>query len=146
MLLYPLFPFSGDAYRRTPRSPRPSSEYHVHQHSCLPSADGEQLKREKMSLWKEHQPWSPVKLELGETVKTCICARVCVHLRLCVCVCVRVQEGERKKVGGLGAILFWGLFLFEPMSLLLSLLAYACGALDWLWWECWLAAVWDIIC
>lgn len=104
MLLYPLFPFSGDAYRRTPRSPRPSSEYHVLPHSCLPSTDGEQLKREKMSLWKEHQPWSPVKLELGETVKMCICACMCVHLSLCVW----VQGRERRGV--------WGYFILRLIS------------------------------
>lgn len=100
MLLYPLFLFSGDAYWRTPRSPRPSSEYHVLPRSCLPAfTDGEQLRREKMSLWKEHQPSSPVKLELGETVKMWICAWMCVHL--CLCVCARVR-GERRGVGGGG--------------------------------------------
>lgn len=55
-LLYSLSSFfSGYAYRRSPRSPWPSSEYHILLYSCLPFTDGEQLKREKMSLWKECQ-------------------------------------------------------------------------------------------
>ena len=50
-----VFTFSGDAYGRTPRSPWPSSEYRVLKLSCLPCTDGEQLKRGKMSLWKQQQ-------------------------------------------------------------------------------------------
>lgn len=55
MLLYPLFSFAGDDCTGTPRSPRSSSKYHVLPQSRLLSADGEQLKKEKMYLWKDCQ-------------------------------------------------------------------------------------------
>lgn len=133
MLLYPLFPYSGDACRRTPRSPWPSSEYHVLPHSCLASTDGEQLKKEKMSLWKERQSWSPMKLELGETVRMCTCAW------MCVCLCLWNARGGR----GYEAVSFWGLCLSNQcLCFCLCWLIHIKCWIDWLWWECWLAVAW----
>lgn len=129
MLLYPLFPFSGDACRRTPRTPWPSSEYHILPDSCQPSTDGWTAKKGEISLWKEHQPWFPVKLELRETVKN---VYLFMDLYTFVFVC--------GKVGGY----FILRIIFEPQ--ILSVLAHAFDLLGWLWWEFRLATLGDILC
>lgn len=130
MLLYSLLlflPFAGDAFRRTPRSPWPSSEYHILPHSCLPFTDGEQLKREKCFYGKNVSTDCQRSLSWDKLSK-------CVFVHGSVYVCDSVHVGERRGVEGFevrwGAYFFWGLFLSKW---------WLCLCLCWplhvaLWW------------
>lgn len=136
-----VFTFSGDAYGRTPRSPWPSSEYRVLKLSCLPCTDGEQLKRGKMSLWKQQQSWSLVKLELEEKQSKCTLVHGCVYF--IVSMCASVRACERGKVAGY--------FILKLITLITETSVYvglnACKLLDWLCSRCQLAADWvDVFC
>lgn len=77
MLLYPLFPFSGDACRRTPRTPWPSSEYHILPDSCQPSTGGN-IFMERASTLISSKAW------VERDSQQCIFVHGFVHLCLCV--------------------------------------------------------------